>query len=141
MPPAMHVVRAYLLADQATAETFGERIHTRLPRAKVFPLVILRTGPGAARTVPHRVQRTPIDVHVYADPTSTNPDKDAELAAAQLHALLLDASGFIDTARGAVILDIEELSAPYPAPDDTDDRDVPLARWVSAVAAHIRPNP
>ncbi len=141
MPSAVHVVRGYLLVDSWVTDTFDQRIHTRLRRVKVFPLVILRAAPGGRRTVQNRVQRTPIDVHVYADPATTNPDKVAELAAARIHALLLDASGHVDTDRGAVILDIEELSAPYPAPDDTDNRDVPLARWMSAVAAHIRPNP
>lgn len=141
MPPAVHIVRGYALTDEWVLETFAQRIHTRLPRSKVFPLVIMRTGPGGRRTVPQRVQRTPIDVHVYADPTSPNADKAAELAAGRLHALLLDASGHVDTERGAVILDIEEISAPYPAPDDTDNRDEPLARWMSTVAAHIRPNP
>ena len=141
MPPALHVTRAYLLSIDAVTDEVAERIHTRLPKSKVFPLIILRSGPGGRRTVRDRVARTPIDVHVYPDPTSGTPDRDANLLADLVHGVLLDAAGYVDEGNAAVLLACEEITAPYPAPDDTDDRDVPLARWQSAIAVHVRPNP
>ena len=141
MPPALHVVRSYALSIEAVTDVIAQRIHTRLPRTKVFPLVRLGATPGRTSTVRDRIQRTPFDVHVYGDPDSATPEKSAGLFADLFHAVLLDAGGYIDTERGAVILHLEEISAPYPAPDDTDGRDEPLARWLSSVAVHIRPNP
>lgn len=141
MPPALHVTRAYLLSVDAVTDEVAERIHTRLPKTKTFPLIILRVAPGGRRTVRDRVARTPIDVHVYADPASGTADKDANFLADLVHGVLLDVAGFVDEGNGAVLLACEEVTGPYPAPDDTDDRDVPLARWQSAIAVHIRPNP
>lgn len=136
MPDAVPLVRTVLLDDPSVAELIDDRVHFRVPATKVFPFVRLWVVPGGGITVEDRVSRTVFDVHCYGDPDGSEVDH--HLLARTVHAALIGASLQTDD---AVLLDVTEVVAPYPLPDDSVGRDEPLPRWLSTVAAHVRPNP
>lgn len=142
MPDPLALTRSYLLSVPAVVDAFGDRIHGRVPAEKVWPLIRLQVVPGGVRTVRERIERAMVDVNVYS---GTTPEEASRLARL-VHAELLDASGWLyeptDPSEVAgVILDVREILGPYDQPDVAPDRDEPLARYLSTVSVHYRPNP